>query len=263
MAIVLVVDDDLGTRDTFGALLRCQGYAVLTADSGRDALRMIQVARPDVALVDLKLLDMTALDLIRELRMQNISTPCVVMTGFGTIESAVNAMKLGAVDFLTKPVEQDDLQSALERAVEGGAYHVPAIIRADGMSRWALAVASVLDAPHDPTCLVDWSRIRGVAPATLRAWCRTSGMSPKRSLDLARILRAALQARSRGWPARRLLEVADHRTLDRLLAVGGLAGHESPTLDQVLSRQSFITDPVALDELRRVLYEFNMDRDHR
>ncbi len=82
-------------------------------------------------------------------------------------------------------------------------------------------------------------------------------------VGFGRILRAALQARSRGWPARRLLEVADHRTVDRLLAVGGLSGHESPTLDQVLSRQSFITDPVALDELRRVLYEFNMDRDHR
>jgi ActR/RegA family two-component response regulator len=242
--MVLVVDDDPGTRDSFERLLRYRGYDVLTAESGGQALHVIQTQKPDVVLVDLKLLDMTALDVIRELRARKMSTPCIVMTGFGEIGSAVSAMKLGAVDYLTKPVEQEDLEAAIERAFAGRADHLPEIVRADGMTRWALAIASILDAPHDPKGLVDWSRIRGFAPATLRAWCRTAAMPPKASLDLARILRAVSQARFRGWPAWRLLEVADHRTLNRLLTAGGLSAVslELPTLDQVLTRQSFITE---------------------
>ena len=263
MALVLIVDDDLGTRETFRDVLRYQGHSVLMAESGAQALGVISEQKPDVVVVDLKLPDMTGLDVIRGLRFDGTAPACIVITGFGSIESAVRAMKLGAVDYLTKPVDEDDLVAAVDRVLVGRPGHVPTIVRADGVARWALAVASVLDAPRDPTSLEDWSLIRKVAPATLRGWCRTAGLPPKASLDLARVLRAVWQARARKWPPSRLLGAADHRTLSRLLAAGGLSatGVESPPLGEVLDRQSLVTDNVAIDELRRVLREFDMPLD--
>jgi len=163
VANVLLVDDDPTTRETFERLLRYAGHDVLTAESGGQALDLMQRKAPDVALLDLMLLDMTALDVIRELRARGIGTPRVIMTGFGTIESAVNAMKLGAVDYLTKPLEAEDLERAVVCALAGRPEQVPAVIRADGMVRWAMSVACPIDAAHDPKHLVDWSRIRGVA----------------------------------------------------------------------------------------------------
>jgi len=127
-------------------------------------------------------------------------------------------------------------------------------IRADGLTRWATAVTAVLDAPHDPKTLLDWGRIRGVAPETLRTWCRTIQISPKRSLDLARVLRAVFLSEHHGWAPQRFLDVADHRTLERLLIVSGLRdAAESLTFDDILVRQCLVTDPVALYELRRLL----------
>jgi ActR/RegA family two-component response regulator len=260
MAFILIVDDDLGTRETFGHIIRHQGHSVVMAESGGQALGVISEQNPDVAVVDLNLPDMTALDVIGKLRFEGTMTPCVVITGFGSIESAVRAMKLGAVDYLTKPVGEDDLSEAIDRALVGRPGHLPTIVRADGLARWALAVASVLDAPRDPKTLEDWSLIRRVAPATLREWCRTAALPPKASLDLARVLRAVWQTRGRNCPAWRLLGVADRRTLSRLLAAGGLStvGDEAPTVGEVLDRQSLVTDRVAIEELRRVLYELNI-----
>lgn len=262
MARVLIVDDDFGTRQSFGRVLQAAGHDVLPVESGAQALDVVQREQLDVLLIDLRLLDMTALDLIRELRKRGVSTPTVVMTGFATIETAVEAIKAGAVDYVQKPLVGEDLEHAVRRALSGRAEYPPLIIRADSIARWAMAIASVLDSPHDPKTLLGWSRVRGVAPETLRAWCRTAGLSPKRSLDLARVLRAAFQARASGSSADRLLDVANHRTLRRLLDAGGLVpAGDPPSLEDVLARQSLITDPVAVDELRRVLRELGMNLD--
>lgn len=133
------------------------------------------------------------------------------------------------------------------------------VLHADGLTRWATALASVVHAQHDPKTLRNWSRLRGVAPETLRSWCRTIHISPKRSLDLARVLRAVFLSGRSGWTPQRFLDVADHRTLERLMVAGGLlGGAEVPAFDEVLIRQSLVRDPVALCELRRVLEEFEI-----
>lgn len=259
MARVLVIDDDLGIRETSRAVLRQAGHEVGIAASGTEALRILQRDPYDVLVIDFNLPDMTALDLIRTLRGRGMATPSVIVTGFGTIESAVEAIKLGAIDYLQKPLAGDDLELAIKRALAGGTDYAPGIIRADGVARWSMAIASVLTLPHDPKNLTDWSRIRGVAPETLRSWCRTARLSPKRSLDLARILRAVSQARAQGWSLDRLLNIANHRTLERLLARSGLAtATDLPAIEELLHRQRFITDPGALEELRRVLAEFGL-----
>jgi hypothetical protein len=136
------------------------------------------------------------------------------------------------------------------------------MIRADGVARWAIAVANVLHAHHDPKTLEAWSAIRGVAPETLRGWLRTARLSPKHSLDLARVLRALYQSRQARTPSDRFLDVADRRTLQRLLVEGGLTGDApASTLREVLARQTFIRDRIALKELRRVLDDLGYERD--
>ncbi len=130
------------------------------------------------------------------------------------------------------------------------------MVRVSGLAHWVTAMSQAIDAPDDTKTVSAWAAIRGVAPDTLRGWCRTAGLSPKRSLDLARLLRAVYLARRRSCAAGRFLSVADHHTLERLLKAGGLAHTASLlALDEVLSLQTLITDSEAVDELRKTLRE--------
>jgi ActR/RegA family two-component response regulator len=262
MGRILVVDSDFAALRCVERLLWRRGDEALTADSGGQALEVVLERAVDVILVDLRLSDMTALDLLRELPELGIGTPCIVMSGGATIQSAVEAMRLGALDYLQKPLSGQDLEDALVRAFAGRPRASSANVRADGVARWARAIAVVLDSPHDPRNLADWSRIRGVAPETLRTWCRTARLLPKRSLDLARLLRAVSQARFKGWPLERLLEASNYRTVARLLVAGGLLMQgDLPTLGQLLERQSLIVDPIAIGELRQILRELGFSLD--
>ncbi len=258
MARVLVVEDDMATLDGFARVLTFDGHEVSTAHSGAEGLRIALDDRPEMVLIDLTLPDMTALDFMRQLRTLGFSAPSIVVTGFGTIESAVTAIKMGAVDYLQKPLRGDALTNAVRDALasSAGSRVGESCVRADGVRRWAAAVAAVVVSKRDPRNLADWSRIRGVAPDTLRTWCRTASLLPKPSLDLARILRAVRLGRLQGWPPERLLDVADRRTRQRLFTAAGLApGDAAPTVDEVLVNQSLITDPLAIDELKNVLDE--------
>lgn len=260
MARILVVDDDEETRESFECLLRTEGHDPVQAESGERALDLGQAQAFDVILLDVKLPGISGLEVMRQLRSLGITTPCIMMTGLATLHSAVDAIKLGAFDYLQKPVLQDELECLVQQALGYATPNPPKIIRADGISRWAMAVASVLDASHDPKNLVEWSLVRGVAPETLRSWCRAASLPPKRSLDLARVLRAVSQASQKGSPPERFLDAADQRTMRRLLAAGGLDIGADPTnLEETLNRQSLITDTLALDELRRVLRELGID----
>lgn len=209
MARVLVVDDDLGTRQTFTWILKTSGHEVISAESGRAALLVAGANPPDVALIDLNLPDATALDLIRASRASGSTFPIIVITGFGTIRSAVEAIKLGALDYLQKPLDLEEVLEAVEHALQGTPGHTRSVVRADGVALWTTAVVSVLNSPHDPRTVEAWAVVRGVAPETLRSWCRTADLPPKRSLDLARVLRAAFWGRARGirlpaWRAARV-----------------------------------------------------------
>src|SRR6266496_927775 len=96
---VLVVDDDPGTLAGFEGILSESGYDVTTTETRDGALSMIEASRFDVALVDLCLGDDgNGLDLLGEFRRKDSNTRCVIVTGFGSIECAVEAMRLGAVD---------------------------------------------------------------------------------------------------------------------------------------------------------------------
>jgi two-component system response regulator HydG len=106
---ILVIDDDQGVRDSMARMLRGAGYAVETAASGEDGLALAKGNAFDVILSDMRMPGISGLDVLKKLRDQRVDAAFIVMTGFGTVDSAVEAMKLGAVDFVQKPFFRDEL----------------------------------------------------------------------------------------------------------------------------------------------------------
>jgi DNA-binding NtrC family response regulator len=115
-ATVLVVEDEEKLRRTIELQLKAGGFEVEQAATAEEALKRSD--RADLILTDLKLPGMDGLELLATLRRQNLLTPVVVMTAFGTIEAAVEAMKAGAVDFLPKPFSLDHLTAVVNKALE-------------------------------------------------------------------------------------------------------------------------------------------------
>ncbi len=115
---VLVVDDKPMMRDSVGRTLQRAGYTVVAAGNGEQALAMVAKHRPAAVITDLKMPEMDGLELLGKLRTADVDLPVVLMTAFGTVNDAVEAMKVGAFDFIQKPFEGDQLVLVIRRAVE-------------------------------------------------------------------------------------------------------------------------------------------------
>ncbi|HUL60085.1 MAG TPA: sigma-54 dependent transcriptional regulator [Anaeromyxobacteraceae bacterium] len=115
---ILIVDDEADSRDALAELTQRWGYDVQTASDGAEALRRSIEWHPDVILTDLVMPNMDGLWLLRALRAELPECPVVLLTGRGTIQAAVQAIKEGAYDFIEKPLEVPRLRIVLERALE-------------------------------------------------------------------------------------------------------------------------------------------------
>ena len=116
---ILVVDDEASARSALSEILTDEGYKVRTAADGFRALAAAGDFAPDVILTDLKMPGMDGLALLDRLREDQSDTAVILMTAFGAVESAVEAMRAGASDYLTKPLNSDELLVVLERCLEG------------------------------------------------------------------------------------------------------------------------------------------------
>lgn len=108
-ARILAVDDEPVILDSFRKILVVAGYAVDTVESGREALGLVQKHRYDFVFTDLKMPEMDGLDVVKGVKHFSPDSDVVVITGYATIESAVNAMKFGAMDYVEKPFTEDEL----------------------------------------------------------------------------------------------------------------------------------------------------------
>ncbi|MEZ5066560.1 MAG: sigma-54 dependent transcriptional regulator [bacterium] len=106
---VLVIDDESGVRTTLRRALEEEGFSVRTAATGRAALRTAEEARPDVAVVDLKLGDASGLDVLRDLKQRCPTTVTIMISAYGDVQDVVQAMKLGADDYVQKPYDLDEM----------------------------------------------------------------------------------------------------------------------------------------------------------
>lgn len=118
MAKILVIDDEAPILNLMGKSCRMQGHQVSEVLTGRDGIIALDSDTPDLMIVDLKLGDMDGLDVIRYGNEHHPSVQVIMVTGNATIESAVEAMRLGAFDYLTKPFELADLQKTVELALQ-------------------------------------------------------------------------------------------------------------------------------------------------
>ncbi len=116
---VLIVDDESSARGALSEILADEGYKVRTAADGFRALAAASEFAPDVVLTDLKMPGMDGLALLQRLREDYPDTAIILMTAFGAVESAVAAMRAGASNYLTKPLNSDELLVVLERCLEG------------------------------------------------------------------------------------------------------------------------------------------------
>jgi DNA-binding NtrC family response regulator len=118
MSSILIVDDEPQIRRILSVLLAEHGFDVAEAESGEKAITACSRVHPDLALLDINMPGMDGLAVLRRLLDQDRKLSCIIMTAYGTIRSAVEAMRLGAFDYLTKPFDNDELLLVIKRAIE-------------------------------------------------------------------------------------------------------------------------------------------------
>ena len=114
---ILIVDDESNARNALAEILREEGYACETAADGFKGLGRFGEFEPDLVLTDLKMPGMDGVELLTKVRERSPGLPVVVMTAFGAVDTAVLAMRNGAIDYLTKPINTDELLIVIERAL--------------------------------------------------------------------------------------------------------------------------------------------------
>ena len=136
-ASVLVVDDDETYRTRLVRAFQSREYDAQGARDGEEAVALARKESPEYAVVDLRMPGVSGLDVVRELKALDATTNVVVLTGYGSIATALEAVRLGATHYLTKPADVDDILAAFERATRPPAeatpveHSVPSLARAE------------------------------------------------------------------------------------------------------------------------------------
>jgi FixJ family two-component response regulator len=255
VAKILVVDDDRATVDCYSDVLRWSRFDVVSANTGIAGFGRFMATNPDAIFSDLRLPDMSGIDLLRAVRHESRSIPFVIVTEFATWATAVEAMKLGATDYMEKPLSGEQVIRVVADAIQASRGQRSARsehTEAHAAIRWVRAILPLLDADGDPRTIATWSRHIGVSSGALKAWCRLVHVSPKCSLNLARLLRALIRHRHFGFPLEQSLDISDERTLSALLNAARVSYAVPPqTLEIFLHNQTFVRDSFALAQLKQ------------
>ncbi|GAB4331187.1 MAG: sigma-54 dependent transcriptional regulator [Candidatus Abyssubacteria bacterium] len=118
MDTILLVDDDLSLRKVLQFNLEQEGYEVICASDGTEAIKLFEEHSPDLTITDLKMPGMDGIELIRKIKRRDIESLVIMITAFGTVDNAIEAMKLGAYDYITKPFNRDELRIVVRRALD-------------------------------------------------------------------------------------------------------------------------------------------------
>ncbi len=132
---LLIVEDDKSFLQRLARAMESRGFTVTTAESVAEGLTQLETSSPAFAVVDMRLDDGNGLDVISALKRRRPDARAIILTGYGNIATAVNAVKLGAVDYLSKPVDADDVVAAL-LALEGRKAEPPENPMSADRVRW-------------------------------------------------------------------------------------------------------------------------------
>ncbi len=114
---ILVIDDELFVRELLLEFLSTEGYEVSLADSGEKAVELMQTQPADLMLVDLKMPGIDGIETLKQIKKIAPDTLAIIMTGYPTIESSIEALRQGAYDYVVKPFKLNDLKSSIEKAL--------------------------------------------------------------------------------------------------------------------------------------------------
>jgi ActR/RegA family two-component response regulator len=258
MALVLIVDQDQSQCRRLRDSVAPAGNRVMTAVSARHAVALGARFQPDAVLVALDLPDADGFRVLRSVRQSSPHSAVVMMTGCGTVRSAVEAMRLGAADYVEKPVDACYVLEMLGRLsqVRNGRERSsgPEPVQ-HAVDRWIEVVLKSAAAPTDPNTIERWGRAIGMSAGALRARCRAAHLSARSSLNFVRMLRLVTLYDGQR-PVSDLLNIVDTRTLIRFLQLGDRT--QPPcvfplSLGTFVNRQAWITNPPVLVEVRRAL----------
>lgn len=149
---VLVVDDEEGVRVALRDVLENAGYEVLEAGDGRRALDLITAAQPDAVLLDIRMPELDGMQVLEIVHRTGARTPIILITAYGTTATTIQAMRLGAFDYITKPFDVDELVAVVKKAVETRALLAGAscagsgvddLLDAEGLIGWSPAMQAV------------------------------------------------------------------------------------------------------------------------
>ena len=115
---ILVIDDDESLRRVLEYNLAQEGYAVLTASSGEQGLHLLKKEGADLVVTDVRMAGMDGLQVLEEVRKVDLNIQVIILTAFGTIEMAVEAMKAGAFHYISKPFNRDELKLTIKKALQ-------------------------------------------------------------------------------------------------------------------------------------------------
>ena len=194
--IVHIVDDDKAVRQSLAFLLGSAGLTVRLYDSASAFLAGLSAVKSGCLVTDMRMPDMTGIELLQQLRAKACRLPAIVITGHGDVPLAVEAMKAGAVDFIEKPFDQETIlhavQAALERGFEGEGRDDPAVAaRLATLSERERQVLEGLVAGH-PNKTIAYDL--GISPRTVEVY-RANLMTKMGARSLSELIRMAIIAK--------------------------------------------------------------------
>jgi len=115
---LLIIDDEANLRRTLTAVLQRRGFTIYSAADGESGLYLFRHEKPDLVLTDLSMPGMSGLELLKRIKAERPAVPVLMMTAYGSIESAVEAMKAGAADYVTKPFAMEEIALKIDKALQ-------------------------------------------------------------------------------------------------------------------------------------------------
>lgn len=218
---ILIIEDDKEVSEFCQDVLNAEEYETIVATTGEDGLKMLSESYYDLAIVDLKLPGMDGIEVLKEIRKKSENTSVIIFSGFGKIEQAVEAMKLGAYDYLTKPFSVDELRLNVKRCFEqqrlhtevGGLRNIKTLYKVSIMMSSLMEVDKVLDLILKIACDIVKADSGSLMLIDEKNHELTIGVAMGMPEDVAKTVRVKVGERVSGWVA---------KTGEPLLLIDGL-----------------------------------------
>ena len=265
MVKVLIVDDEAAQRGILSKILKAEGYEVFEAADVARAWQGIEENQPDVVLTDLKMPGKGGLDLVGEISRLPFPPEVVVITAFGSIETAVKAMRLGAYDYLTKPLEREELILVVQRAAEKRALRLETqrfkqellrqatsrLVVKSNLMRQVLEIVSKV-ATSDSTVLIRGASGTGKELiAQLIHYQSARGRRPIQSINCAAFPETLLESELFGYE-KGAFTGANARKIGLIEAASGSTVFLDEVADMSLSTQAKLLRVLQEKEIRRI-----------